>query len=387
MEFIHLADLHIGKRVNGFDLSADQREMIRQILSVCDERQPDAVVIAGDVYDRGIPSTEATKIFDDFLTELVRRQIPCLIISGNHDSPQRLNFASRVMKKQGIHLSCVFEGNLEKVTFTDAWGTIDFYLMPFLRPVEVRRLYPEQEITSYDEAIRTVMETIEPTEERKVLVAHQFVINGGEVPQQSDSETISVGGIDHVDIAAFAAFDYVALGHLHRPQQVGRSTIRYGGSLLKYSFSEVEQKKGITYVKVKEKGTIETELIPLKPLHDMRQIKGPLQALTDPEIYESTNTEDYIHAVLTDEEEMVDAIGKLRAVYPNVMQLEFDNARTRDDQEMDIGEEIEKKDTLELFSEFYYKQNNQWLDEKKQRAILRILEQVEGLTEQGGDSR
>ncbi|MEQ8200102.1 MAG: exonuclease SbcCD subunit D [Syntrophomonadaceae bacterium] len=379
MKLIHLADLHIGRRVNEFSLLEDQKHILGQILNICAEINPDGMVIAGDVYDKTIPAAEAVELLDEFLTELAGRHIPCWVVSGNHDSAERIAFGSRIMAGQGVHLAPVFDGTMRSTTISDEYGKVDIYLLPFIKPALVRRFYPEAEIDSLAAAVRTVLANHPlAAKKRNILVAHQFVTAGGMEPERSDSESISVGGVDNVDASVFAGFDYVALGHLHCPQAIGREVVRYAGSPLKYSFSEVRQTKSVTVVELGEKGDIRIDTIALNPRRDMRRITGPIERLLSPATYSGTNTGDYLQVTLTDEEEIVDAMGKLRSVYPNVMQLGYDNSRSRARQEIGAATDIGDKSPFQLFEEFYQMQTGTGLEPEQSGIVSRMLDQVGG---------
>lgn len=378
MRLLHIADLHIGKRVNEFSMLEDQAYVLEQIQGMVKERKPDGILIAGDVYDKTQPSAEAVELLDDFLTKLSEKNCPIFMISGNHDSPERLGFGSRIMKKNGLHIAGVFDGKIQKEVLEDKYGKVNIYMLPFLKPAKVNQYYEEQ-IETYEEAIKKVLGTAEINkEERNVLIAHQFITSGSQKPEQSDSETLSIGGLDNIDISAFDNFDYVALGHIHRPQKIGRDTIRYAGSPLKYSFSESKHHKSVTLLEITE--VINIELIPLVPCHDLREIKGPIEELLkigreDKEFYL-----DYIHATLTDEGEIYDAIGQLRQVYPNLMALDFDNSRTKQNvnsQGATVAG-VAKKTPIELFGEFFQMQNNNDLTKAEAEIMKSIFEQVGG---------
>ncbi len=375
MKLLHLSDLHLGKRVNEISMLEDQREILTKVLALCGERRPDVVLIAGDIYDRSVPSTEAVGLLDDFLTALCGRGIPCMIVSGNHDSPERLAFAGRILGQRGIFLAGGYGGTVRRVTLEDEYGPADFWLLPFLRPADTRRFFPEREIASYDDAVRAALSAAEADPKRRnVLVAHQFVISGKIEPERSDSELPSVGGIDSVDVSAFDRFDYVALGHLHGPQRIGRDTVRYAGSPLKYSFSELRQKKSAVLVTLERKGQVSIELLPLVPRREMREIRGPLEDLVAPEVAAMADPEDYIRAILTDEEEPAGALERLRAVYPNLMRLEYDNRRTRAAGAFDAATGTEIRDPFSLFAEFYELQNNLPLDGERAQLVRSLFE-------------
>ena len=351
MKLFHLSDLHIGKRVHEFSMIEDQKYMLTQILQAVMREKPDGVLISGDVYDRTIPTAEAVQVLDAFLTSLSEQEVPVFIISGNHDSAERLAFGSNLMGKSGIYLSKVYDGRIEKFALQDAYGTVWIHLLPFLRPSTVRHALPEraEEIQSTVDGVRAALEQtqIDPGE-RNILLAHQFVTGA----LRCEAEELQVGDVDQIPVELFDAFDYVALGHIHSPQKVGRETVRYCGSPLKYSFSEAGQEKSITIVELKEKGTVELRTIPLKPLHDLRKIRGTYLEVTAKTFYENSDRTDYLMVTLTDEEDVPDGMAKLRTIYPNLMRLEYDNKRTRSNAEVTAAERIEEKSELELFQEF-----------------------------------
>ena len=327
MKLIHLSDLHLGKRVNEFSMLEDQEYILRKILAVMDDEQPDAVLIAGDVYDKSVPSAEAMLLFEEFLYSLVKRKLQVFVISGNHDSPERLSFASKLIDASGVHLSPVYDGAVAPMTLTDQFGPVNIYMLPFLKPAHVRRFFPDEEIASYTDALRLAVGKMAiDTRQRNVLVTHQFVTGA----ERSDSEDISVGGSDNVDAAVFDGFDYVALGHIHAPQCIGgNNRVRYCGTPLKYSFSEAKHVKSVSVVTLGAKGDTEVRTVPIVPRHDLRELRGSYMELTARANYEGTAVDDYLHITLTDEEDIPDVIGKLRVIYPNLMKLDYDNARTR----------------------------------------------------------
>jgi len=380
MKLLHIADLHIGKHVNEFNIIEDQKYILEQILRITDEEKPDGILIAGDVYDKSQPSAEAVELLDEFLTQLTAFRQPIFIISGNHDSPERLSFGSRIMQKNGLHIVGLFDGVLQKVTLEDEHGIVNIYLLPFLKPAMVKSFF-EQSIESYDEAAQAVISTAEiNTQERNILLAHQFVVNGTQQPERSESESLSVGGMDNVDVSTFEIFDYVALGHLHRPQRVGRDTVHYAGSPLKYSFSEARHQKSATLLYLGVKGELSIHQLPLIPLHDLREIKGPIAELLRIGREEAERTEDYIHATLTDEEEIYDAIGQLRQVYPNLMALDFENSRTGQAvfSQIAASSDVAGKSPMDLFAAFYQMQNNNELTQEQIHVMERTFEQAGG---------
>jgi len=374
MKFLHLADLHLGKRVNGFSMLEDQAHILRQILAILDDEQPDGVLIAGDVYDKSVPSVEAVGLLDGFLTELRARGVPVLLISGNHDSSERLAFGGRVMDSCGIHISPVYDGALAPVTLHDTFGPVHVWLLPFVKPAHVRRWFPDADIESYTDAVAEAVAHMDiDTAARNVLVTHQFVTGG----TRSGSEELSVGGTDNVDSGVFAPFDYVALGHLHGAQHIGRETIRYAGSPLKYSFSEARQHKSVTVVTLGEKGDVQVRTVALTPLRELREIRGSYDELTARSFYEHTTyRSDYLHLILTDEQDVFDAMSRLRTIYPYLMTLDYDNARTRAAGGMSVPAETERRTPLELFEALYQRQNHRPMSEVQREYIAQLMEQI-----------
>ena len=373
MKLIHLSDLHIGKRVNEVSMIEDQEYILLQILRIIDDEKPDAVLICGDVYDKTVPSAEAVTLFDDFLCRLAAREIPVLIISGNHDSPERLAFGKRLLERADIHISSVYDGKTESVTLSDGHGEVDFWLLPFVKPAHVKRFYPDEGIESYTDALRVAVEQMGlDTTKRNVLLTHQFVTGAA----TCESEDISVGGSDNVDASVFEDFDYVALGHLHGAQNVGTSRIRYCGTPLKYSFSEADHHKSVTVVKLGAKGSLELELRPLLPRRDLRIIRGSFAEVTEKSFYEGAATDDYLQIILTDEEDVPEALGRLRLIYPNIMKLTYDNTRTRSSHIIDSAENVQRKSPLELFEELYELQNNQPMSGVQRDFALELIESI-----------
>ena len=374
MKLIHLSDLHIGKRVNEFSMLKDQEEILLKIIEIIDNELPDGVIIAGDVYDKSVPSGEAVRLFDDFIYRLSKRDLLVFVISGNHDSPERISFGSRVFCSSGIYMSNVYDGTAQKVSFDDDYGTVDIYMLPFIKPAHVRRYYPDEEISSYTDAIKVgLIDRVELNDEnRNVLITHQFVTGAS----RSESEDISVGGSDNVDANVFSDFDYVALGHIHGPQNIGRETIRYCGTPLKYSFSEAKHEKSVTVLELLDKGQVNLKYIPLIPSRDMRELRGTYMEITNKENYEGTNVHDYLHITLTDEEDIPDALAKLRSIYPNIMKLDYDNLRTRSSMQYIEADSVESKSPVDLFSEFYEKQNNQDMNDEQKKLMEELIEGI-----------
>jgi len=374
MKLIHLSDIHLGKRVNEFSMLEDQAHILKKILAVVDEEKPNGVLIAGDVYDKSIPSTEAVQLFDDFLVRLAERKLPVFIISGNHDSPERLSFANRLIDAVGIHLAPVYNGVVEPITLSDEYGPVNVYMLPFIKPAHVRGFFPDTEITGYSDAVAAAIGrmNIDKTQ-RNVLITHQFVTGA----QRSDSEELSVGGTDNIGAEVFCDFDYVALGHIHGPQNMDSGRIRYCGSPLKYSFSEAAQQKSVTVAELKEKGALEIHTVPLIPRRDMVELKGSYQQLTLRESYENTTyQEDYTHITLTDEEDIPDAVAKLRAVYHNLMKLDYDNTRTRHSAAISGAENVETRSPIDLFAEFYELQNGLPMSAEQTELVASLIEKI-----------
>lgn len=374
MKFIHLSDLHLGKRVNDYSMIEDQEYILNQIIDIVDTENPDGVIIAGDVYDKSIPSGEAVLLFDKFLTSLAERGKEVFVISGNHDSPERMSFASRLIEKSGIHISQVYDGNVNPYSVNDENGTVNIFMLPFIKPVQVRKFFDDEEITSYTEAMSKAISkmNIDP-QNRNVLITHQFVTGS----LRSDSEDIlSVGGSDNVDVSVFAPFDYVALGHIHRPQNCAEN-VRYCGTPLKYSFSEANDKKSVTVVELLQKGKLSAREIPLVPLRDMVEIKGTYDEIISKKFYENTTYQtDYVHITLTDEEDVLDAVSKLRVVYKNLMKLDYDNKRTRNAKNLSELNDIESKSPFELFCDFYKIQNGSEMDDEQTKFMQTLIEKI-----------
>lgn len=379
MKFLHLSDLHIGKVVNGFSMLEDQVYILGKILEYVREHRPDAAVIAGDVYDRAVPGPDAVRVFDDFLTALAQAGGPVMLIAGNHDSRERLAFGGRIMREQGVHICGGFEGRAARVPLEDAHGRVVFHLLPFVRPAQVRRCFPDEGIESYGDAVRVALSTcgLNP-EERNVLVSHQFYAAWGSDPERSESEVDPVGGLEGIGTEELERFDYAALGHLHGPQQVGTETARYAGSPLKYSFSEHRHRKSVVLVELGEKGRVDVRTLPLVPLRDMRKIRGPMAQLLSDAVASEGNPEDYLHVTLTDEHEILDAMARVRSVYPNAMALEFENSRTRAAFRPDAAPSPEQADPLELFADFYEMQNGAPLTPEQRELAREALDEASG---------
>lgn len=374
VKLIHLSDLHLGKRVNGFSMLEDQQYILAEILRIIDRERPDGVLVAGDVYDKSVPSAEAVALLDDFLVRLSGRALQTFLISGNHDSPERMAFGGRLMAGSGVHLAPVYDGQVRPITLTDEYGPVDIYLLPFVKPSHVRRCFPEREIASYTDALSAAVEAMEvDTARRNVLVTHQFVTGAA----RCDSEELSVGGADNVDVSVFDPFDYVALGHIHSPQRIGRETVRYCGTPLKYSFSEAGHQKSVTVVELGEKGRVSVNAVPLTPRRDLVELRGTYQELTFRGFYEGTGCpEDYVHITLTDEEDIPDAVHKLRIIYPYLMKLDYDNSRTRAGVPLDGAEDVRRRTPPELLAEFYEQQNGQPMGEEQEAFAREWMERI-----------
>ena len=373
MKIMHLSDLHIGKKVNEYSMLQDQIYILKEILRIIDNEKVETVIIAGDVYDRSLPPNEALELFDEFLYQLSSRNVNVFVISGNHDSPERISYGGRMMTENKIFLSPVYDGNVKPISLNDDYGEVNFYLLPFIRPADIRRYFPDENIENYTDAVKVAIDNMNVDfSERNILVTHQFV-TGAEL---SESEDIIVGGTDNVSGEVFDGFDYVALGHIHREQTVGKDDIRYCGTPLKYSFSEAKHIKSVTILDFKDKENIEYSKIPLTPLRDMREIRGTYDELTLKSNYENTNVDDYLHITLTDEEDIPDAIGKLRSIYPNIMKLDYDNLRTRGSGIVDAIENIESKSPFELFADLFKQQNNQDMSEEQEEIMRNLIDKI-----------
>lgn len=384
MKFMHLSDLHIGKRVNEFSMLEDQEYILKEILDIAAQQKPDAVLLAGDLYDRSVPPGEAVELLDEFLTRLSERKLPVFAISGNHDSPERLDFGTRIMRRHGVTIAGSFRGKPQKAVLSDACGPVNIWLLPFLKPATASPFFPEEQAGTYEAAVRSAVAAAEiDPRERNVLVAHQFVTAFGAQPETCDSETLSVGGADQVDASVFDLFDYVALGHLHGPQRIGRPEVRYAGSPLKYSFSELRQKKSVTFTELKEKGRVEISAVPLTPLREMREIRGPIAELTKAENVLPALRNDYIRAVLTDDHAVADAADRLRAVYPNLMCILFEGTRNGQagPSRTAASGNVSTRTPQDLFAEFYRNQNGRELPENERAVLDKAVEAACGEAE------
>lgn len=374
---MHLADLHLGKRVNGFSMMEDQEYILNRILEIMEEEQPDGLLIAGDVYDKTIPPAEAVRRMDDFLTAVAAKHVPVFLISGNHDSAERVAFGHQLMQGSGIWISPVYDGTIRHHTLEDRWGEVNIYLIPFLRPSVVRSFFPDVEIEDYTDALRTIIEDLQvDTSRRNVVLAHQFVTAAGALPETCDSEQLSVGGLDRVDGSVFSPFDYTALGHLHGPQRVGSETIRYAGSPLKYSFSELHQKKSVTVAELWEKGEAEIRQIPLQPRREMIELRGTFEEILAEARKKGEPQTDYYHMILTDETDVVDALSRLREYYPNIMLLDYDNRRTHSQKEVEQLDRVEERTPGELFAALYEQQNGQEMDSDRKEYLDGLIREI-----------
>lgn len=376
MKLVHLSDLHIGKRVFDYPFYEDQAYVLNQILNIIRSELPDAVAIAGDVYDKNIPSQEAIELFDDFIVKLATLKIPVFIISGNHDSAERLSFLSRLIDLSGIHFAPVYDGNVTPYAIKDEYGVVNIYMLPFVKPSSVRRFFVDENIESYTDAVNACVKKMGVKKgERNVIIAHQFVTGA----EKSESEDIMVGGIDNVDACVFDDFDYVALGHLHRPQNVGSCRIRYCGTPIKYSFSEVNDVKGVTIVDMGATGEVTIKITPLKPLREMREIRGKYNEIMLKSFYDKTSYQnDYLKITLIDEDDVVNAVANLKTVYKNLMRLEYDNQRTKSAAESIDVADSERKTPLELFEDLYKKQQNRDLSEEQSQIVSKLIESIWG---------
>lgn len=373
MKLIHLSDLHIGKRVNEFSMLEDQEYILNEIIHVIQDEKPEGIILAGDIYDKSVPSAEAVQLFDDFLTQLSERKLSVFVISGNHDSAERMAFGGRLMKTSGVYMAPVFNGSVNPIELKDSTGDINIYMLPFIKPVYVKKYYPEAQIETHNDAVKTVIGSMKiDTNKRNILICHQFVTGA----VCCESEELSIGGLDNVDAGLFDDFDYVALGHIHGPQKIIRETVRYAGTPLKYSFSEIRHKKSLTVIEMGVKSDITVRTVELIPKRDMREIKGSYLEITARDYYKNMNTDNYMHITLTDEEDIPDAVSRLRVIYPNIMKLDYDNKRTRSSTVISGTHQIDRKSPLELFQEFYEKQNNQEMSEEQRQYTSQLIENI-----------
>lgn len=382
MKLMHLSDLHLGKRLNEMSLLEDQSYILQEILAMVAQEKPDCVLLAGDIYDKPVPPAEAVTLFDDFLNKLAELTTVC-VISGNHDSAERLAFGSQLMRASGVHFCGVYTGEPQFITLQDKYGAVNIYLLPFLKPANVRHCLSEEEaaqITSYHEALNCAVKRLNiDTSVRNVLVAHQFVTGA----QTAGSEAVNVGGMDNIGAEVFAGFDYVALGHIHNAQNVGSEHIRYSGTPLKYSFAEWQQEKSVTMLELGVKGELKITTLPLVPLRELYKLRGTYEELINKKYWEQYPLDsdgrlrDFFHITLTDEEDVTDAVQKLRTVYKNLLQLEYDNVRTRTDNAIEGAERVVEKSPLELMGEFYQLQNNQALSDAQKEYLENLLEEME----------
>lgn len=355
MKFLHLGDLHLGKTLFDFDLVEDQRYILDQILCIAEKESVDGMLIAGDVYDKSVPSEAATKLLDYFLMKLAQKEIKVFMVSGNHDSDDRLNYGSTLFASNQIFISAVFDGTLHRQSFAEEDTKINIYMLPFVKASQVRHYFPDEKIESYDDAVQTIIRNTDINKGNKnILVAHQFVSGKGEDPALAGSESVgtqSVGLVEKIGYDCFNDFDYVALGHIHSPQKVGREEIRYAGSPLKYSLSEANNEKSVSLITVSAEERVKIELVPLKPMRNVRHIKGTLKELLDKKNVKAP--EDFIYATLTDEDIINDVMGIFQQVYPNTVRIDYDNSHTREIEQVDISKIADNKSFPELIGDFY----------------------------------
>lgn len=372
MKFLHLSDLHLGKRVRNFSMLEDQKYILSQVLSVIDEEKITSIIIAGDVYDKAVPPTEAVALFDEFLVQLEKRKLNVFVISGNHDSPERIAFGEKIMQNSHIYISPVYKGEIVPVTLEDEYGQLNVYMLPFVKPLHVRHFCKDEKAEDYTAAVKCVTDRMKiDTKIRNILVCHQFVTGA----VRSDSEEISVGGLDNVDASVFKDFDYVALGHIHNPQNIGSEKIRYCGTLLKYSFAETEKKKSITIVEMGKKGDVHIKVRELSPLRDFISVRGYFDDLVKGK---NKVVEDYAKITLLDEWDIPNAFGRLVNVYPNLMQVSYERYRTMNSGEDILNREETKVAPDDLFARFYEDMNNQPLTKEQKKYITDVIEEIWG---------
>lgn len=377
MKLLHLADLHIGKVINEFSMLEEQKHILNQAVSIAREEKTQGVILAGDIYDRSVPTKEAVLVLDDFLRQLIKLGQKVFVISGNHDSPERIGFAGEILEKGGLYMEGGFFAALKKVSLLDEYGRVNLYFMPFSRLAAMQKVLGIKADTTMTDCIRQVIENTKiDTSERNILVTHHFVTGGGKIKLSDSEYPVSVGGTENVDVSVFDCFDYVALGHIHRPQSVGRDTVCYAGSPLKYSFSEEEAKSAVL-LELKEKGNLSISRRALKPLHDMRKIKGSLQELLKEEVVFLADPEDYIHITLTDEKELFEPMEALRSRYPNVMQLEFSKNSWKDGKKAEKKQQLKKRSLMEIYEDFYEEVTDRSLTKEQKQVLKGVIERIE----------
>ncbi|NLW52684.1 MAG: exonuclease SbcCD subunit D [Tissierellia bacterium] len=371
MRIMHLADLHIGKRVNGFNMIEDQKFALDNILKLVEKQEVDVVMVAGDVYDLTVPSSEAIGLFDYFITSLSKMSVKVLLIAGNHDSSERLSFAKTLIKDSGIYVSRTFDNVVEKITLEDEYGPLNFYLLPFIKPIMVKRYYPELKIDDFQSAISNVINGIDlNVNERNIILSHQFIVGA----TTSESEELYLGGLESISVDIYKDFDYVALGHLHKRQSFRDGMVRYPGSLLKYSQSESDYIKKITILDFKSKGIVDIQEADIEYLRDMRNIKDFFHNIISKSTLDN-HKDDYIHITLYDEDEILDAISRLREIYPNIMSIRYENKKTEKEEKINANTS-RTKSPYDLFNEFYEYRNNVALDERKSEIIKKLIDDV-----------
>ncbi|MEG0894158.1 MAG: exonuclease SbcCD subunit D [Oscillospiraceae bacterium] len=373
MRFLHLSDLHIGKVVKEFSMIEDQKYIFSQILKIVEKESIQGIFIAGDIYDKTMPTVESVELFDYFLTMLSKKDIPIFIISGNHDNVSRISFGAELMKNNNVYIFKAFNGSLVPIKIEDEYGVIEIYGIPYIKPAEARPFFPDIKIENTNDAISAIIDNTDlNSNNRKIILAHQFV-TGAVVTGHED---ISVGGVDSIDYHLFDKFDYVALGHIHSSQKIGRDEVRYCGTPLKYSFSEIPDEKSVTMVEIDEE--VKVSVIKLSPKRDIKKIKGSYEEITSLSFYQNFNLEDYFFVVLTDEEDIPDAMAKLRTIYKNIMTLQYDNTRTKNNQSFTNADSSVEKTPLQLFNSFYEMQNNCYMNEEQEKIIKQIIDEIWG---------
>lgn len=377
MKFFHLSDLHIGKQLHFYSLKEEQTAVFDEIVHYAEQLKPEAIVIAGDVYDKSVPSAEAVAVFDGFVRKLAETEAEILVVSGNHDSPERLDFASSLLERQHLHIAGLPplkpEDHIRKVTLKDIHGNVHFWLLPFIKPGYVRNVFPDAEAFSYTEAVQMLVDREDiNTEERNVLVTHQFYTAAGKEPQRSPSESVFVGGTGNVEISALEPFTYAAMGHIHKKQSVGKKAcFRYCGTPLKYSVGESKDEKTLTVVTLAEAGREPViQELPLHPLHDVKQLRGTFQELL------IMGCEDYVSLTLTDERMPYQAREQLDRIYPRLLELKIENERTKR-QLTELQESEAAYSPLELFERFYEEIHGQKMPEEEQKIICGIISRAE----------
>ena len=375
MKLAHISDLHLGKTLYNYSLIEDQEYILDEIVDILIKKKVDVLMIAGDVYDKNVAPESGLKVLRKFLNRLVEAKIKVLIISGNHDSAERLTFGGEFMTEKGIFFSKVYDGHVEPVTFTDEHGSVHFYLLPFIKPLIVQHFFEDKEIKTYNDALQFAINQMNiNTSGRNVILAHQNIISA----KRCESEEIIIGGQDGVSDEVFKDFDYTALGHIHSLQKIGKNNVYFCGTPLKYSISEFNQEKKMPVISLGQKGRIDIEMVPLTPKRDLRKITGTMDEILQNSHNDPNNHEDFIDITLTNEDEVMNAMPTLRTVYPNVLTLSYDNKATRAAEKIEKFSGVNEKQPLEIFEAFYKSRRDAEMSDEQKDYIQSLIEKIWG---------